>query len=246
MARIQIVDEGIDLDEPTLVEGLPGAGLVGKIAADHLVTEYDMTYYAALYCEGLPSVAVYEGESAALQPPVRLYADSEENLVVLQSDVPVSPAQAGEFVSCVTGWIDENGVFPLYLSGLAEDKDGVPELYGVSTGTAGAVLEKAEIAPPRDGGLVSGPTGALLHRAVETGIDAVGLIVQTNPQFPDPEAARALLEYGVGPITGIEVDTDRLIEQAGEIQQAREQLAKQLQDLNREDSTQAHSIRGFQ
>lgn len=32
MARISVIDDEISLDEPTLVEGFPGVGLVGKIA----------------------------------------------------------------------------------------------------------------------------------------------------------------------------------------------------------------------
>jgi len=246
MARVQIVDDDVKLDSPVLVEGLPGAGLVGKIAADHLVETYDMTYYGALRCEGLPRIAVYEKGSTAVKPPVRLYADGERDLVVLQSDVPVSPEQASEFAGCVTGWLDSNGVFPLYLSGLAEEKSEVPELYGIATGAGAARLEVADAQPPRDGGMVSGPTGALLHRAAETGLDAVGLVVQTEPRFPDPEAARVLLESGIAPIAGIDVDTDRLVEQAGEIQEARERLAERLQEANRDESTQAQTIRGFQ
>jgi uncharacterized protein len=246
MAHVQIVADDIDLDSPTLVEGLPGVGLVGKIAADHLIEEYDMTYYGAVHCDGLPPVAVYEGDSPTLRPPVRLYADETRDLLVLQSHVPVSPERATEFTSCFTGWVDANDVRPLYLSGLVEEKDGVPELYGVSTGDGDSVLETIGLDAPRSGGLISGPTGALLHGAIETGVDAVGLIVQTDPQFPDPEAARILLEGGVGPILDLDVDTDRLVEQAGEIQEAREQLAKRLQDVNRDESTQAHPIRGFQ
>lgn len=246
MARIRIADEGIELDSPTLIEGLPGAGLVGKIAADHLINEFDMTYYGALHCEGLPRVAVYESTDSELRPPVRLYAEEDLDLLVLQSDVPVSPKQATEFASCVTGWIDTNDVFPLYLSGLPEEKDGTPELYGVSTGDGEAKLDEAGIVPPREGGLVSGPTGALLHRAVETGLDSVGLIAQTDPRFPDPEASRAVLKHGVGPIAGIDVNTDRLVEQADEIQNAREQLAKRLQNMDQDESTQAQPIRGFQ
>lgn len=205
-----------------------------------------MEYYGALLCEGLPRVAVYEGSSPDLRPPVRLYADEARHLVVLQSDVPVSPKQASEFANCVTGWIDANDAFPLYLSGLAEEKDDVPKLYGVATGDGETVLDEAGITPPMDGGLVSGPTGALLHRAVETGLDSVGLIAQTDPRFPDPEAARVVLEQGIGPIADIDVSTDRLIEQADEIQAAREQLAKRLQDMDRDESTQAQPIRGFQ
>ena len=246
MARIQIRADHIELDDPVLVEGLPGAGLVGKIAADHIVEIFDMEYYGALHCEGLPRVAVYEGDSSAVLPPVRLYADEETDLLALQSDVPVSPTQASEFAGCVTGWLDENDVFPIYLSGLPEEKDGTPELYGVATGEAESVLDDAGIVPPRGGGLVSGPTGALLHRASESDLDSVGLIVQTNAQFPDPEAARAILEHGVGPIVDVDIDTSRLVERASEIQNAREQLAERLQEGNRDESTQAQPIRGFQ
>ncbi|MFW5963635.1 MAG: proteasome assembly chaperone family protein [Natronomonas sp.] len=246
MAHVQVEAEDIELDSPTLVEGLPGAGLVGKIAADHLVEEFEMTYYAALHCDGLPKVAVYRGESSDVRPPVRLYADEERDLVVLQSDVPVSPTQSSEFAGCVTGWIDEHDVLPLYLSGLGEEKDGVPEMYGVATGEADSILDEEGIVPPRESGLVSGPTGALLHRAGEAGLDSVGLIVQTEPQFPDPESARVLLEHGIGPIADIEVDTDALLERADEIQEARKQLAERLQDADRDESTQAQSIRGFQ
>ncbi|MCQ4332292.1 PAC2 family protein [Natronomonas sp. F2-12] len=246
MARIQIHTDHLEFDDPVLIEGLPGAGLVGKIAADHLIETLGMTYYGSLHCEGLPQVAVYEGESSVVRPPVRLYADEAAELLALQSDVPVSPTQASEFADCVTGWVDSNDVLPLYLSGLGEEKDGAPELYGIATGSAEPVLEEAGIVPPRGGGMVTGPTGALLHRATETGLDSVGLIVQTNPQFPDPEAARTILEHGVGPIADVEVDTGRLIERADEIQNAREQLAERLQEVGRDESTEAQPIRGFQ
>ncbi|WP_254838253.1 proteasome assembly chaperone family protein [Natronomonas marina] len=245
MAHVQVHADDIDLDSPILVEGLPGAGLVGKIAADHLVKQFDMAHYGSLHCDGLPDVAVYHGESSDVLPPVRLYADAERDLLVLQSDVPVSPSGAPQFADCVTGWFEENDVFPLYLSGLPEEKEGVPELYGVATGDGEAVLEDAGLVPPRESGLVSGPTGALLSHAGRTGLDAVGLIVQTNPQFPDPEAARVLLESGIAPIADVEVETDALVEQADEIQAAREELAQQLQDAG-DESTQAQPIRGFQ
>lgn len=246
MARVQIVAEDIELDSPVMVEGLPGAGLVGKIAADHLVEELDMTYYGAFHCEGLPRVAVYERDSPDVRPPVRLYADEAADLLVLQSDVPVSPTQASQFTGCVSGWIEDAGALPLYLSGLAEEKDGVPKLYGIATGDCGGVLDEVGIGPPNNGGLVSGPTGALLHRASETSLDAVGLIVQTDPRFPDPEGARALLENGIKPIADVDVTTDRLVEQADEIQSAREQLIQRLEEASPEESTEAQPIRGFQ
>ena len=245
MARIQMHADDIELDSPVLVEGLPGAGLVGKIAADHLVEEFDMSFYGSLHCDGLPDVAVYHGGESGVKPPVRLYADAERDLLVLQSDVPVSPSGAPEFAACVTGWFDEHDVLPLYLSGLPEEKSGVPELYGIATGGAESTLDGVDVDPPRESGLISGPTGALLARAGVTGLDAVGLIVQTQAKFPDPESARVILEKAVAPIADVEVNTDSLVEQTDEIQAAREELARQLEDAG-DESTQAQPIRGFQ
>jgi uncharacterized protein len=245
MAHVQVHAEDIDPESSVLVEGLPGAGLVGKIAADHLVEEFDMEYYGAVRCEGLPEVAIYEGEQSDIRPPVRLYADDESDLLVLQSDVPVSPTQASGFASCLTSWIEENDVFPLYLSGLPEEKKDIPDMYGVATGDGHDYIEEQGIVPPREGGIVTGPTGALLYHAGRAGIDSVGLIVQTEAQFPDPEAARVLLEHGIGPIADIDVDTDALLERADEIQEAREELAQRLHEAE-DESTQAQPIRGFQ
>jgi len=235
----------IDPSGATLIEGLPGAGLVGKIAADHLVETFDMSYAGGIYCDGIPDVAVYHGEDSDLLPPVRLYADAERDLLALQSDVPISPQQAEGFATCITGFIDEHDITPLYLSGLPEEKDGPPELYGVASGHATDRLDEAGIVPPRQGGMISGPTGALLARAEQQDLSALGLIVETEAQFPDPEAARIIISAGIEPLTGLDVPTDQLVERAEEIREAREKLAQQMQEGG-EESSQAQPIRGFQ
>lgn len=245
MARVEVVSD-VELDSPTLVEGLPGAGLVGKIAADHVVDQLGMGYYGAVRCDGLPEVAVYSDASHDLLPPVRLYADADRDLLVLQSDVPISPQSAREFASCVTDWLEGNDVTPLYLSGLPVDgKEGVPALFGVATGEAAGRLSDHGIGPPDEDGLVSGPTGALLYAAETNALDSIGLVVETDPKFPDPEAARVVLERGVNPLAGIDVDTDTLVDRAEEIQRAREQLAKRMQEAT-EESTEARPLRMFQ
>lgn len=244
MARIQ-THATLTLDDPVLVEGLPGVGLVGKLAADHLVEEFDMTYYASCHCDGLPRVAVYQEDDAAVRPPVRLYADEERDLLVMQADVPVSPQVASEFAVCVTGWLADNDVTPVYLSGLAEEKEGVPAMYGVGTGSGDQLLEEHGIDTPTESGMVSGPTGALLAEANEQGLDGVGLIVQANTKFPDPESARVLLTDGIEPIADIEVGTDELVEQADRVADARERLAKQMQEAD-EESTRAQPLGMYQ
>jgi uncharacterized protein len=244
MAHLDM-DTDFDPTGATLVEGLPGAGLVGKIAADHLVEAFDMTHVGGVYCDGIPDVAVYHGNDSALLPPVRLYGDADRELMVLQSDVPVSPEEADRFATCVTAFIAENDIMPLYLSGLPEGKEGAPELYGIATERADSRLDEAGIVPPRQGGMVSGPTGALLAAAREENLPAIGLVVETEARFPDPESARSIITGGIEPLTGIDVDTAELVEHAEDIREAREQLAQRMEDAG-EESTRAQPIRGFQ
>jgi uncharacterized protein len=248
MANVTVVAEDLELNEPTLIEGLPGVGLVGKIATDHIVDALDMTYYASIDCDGLPRIAVYEEASQELRPPVRLYADAERDLVALQSDVPVSASAASDFASCISEWLDDNDATPLYMSGLPGQKEAgaVPSLYGVATGGAGDRLDEQGIDTPTERGAVSGPTGALLHEASARGIDAVGLIVDSDPKFPDPEAAHILIERGISALADIDVDTDDLVDRAEEIRDQKEQLAQQMQEADPEESTQAQSMRMFQ
>jgi uncharacterized protein len=245
MAHVDVL-KPLELDAPTMVEGLPGVGLVGKIAADHLVEEFAMTHYANVHCDALPKVAVYQEGDATLHPPVRLYADTERNLLVLQSDVPISPAAAQEFADCIGGWFDDDGVFPIYLSGIGREKsDAPPAMYGVGVGDGLERLETADITAPDETGLVSGPTGALLNDAVEHGRAAVGLVVESDPRFPDPEAARILIREGIEPLTGLEVGTDSLVDRAEEIRAAKERLAKRMQEAG-DESTQARPLGMYQ
>ena len=245
MAKIS-VQEAVEVTEPTLIEGFPGVGLVGKIAADHLVEEFGMTHHANVHCDGLPKVAVYHGDAAELQPPVRIYADADHDLLVLQSDVPVGPDAAPELAACLAGWFDEHSVTPIYLSGIRKEKsDSPPNLYGLGVGAGVDDVTDAGIDVPSEAGLVSGPTGVLLNHAVESGRTAIGLVVESDPRFPDPEAARALIARGIEPLTGLDVPVDDLVERTEQIRDAKERLAKRMEEAGQE-SSQARPLGMYQ
>lgn len=246
MAHIKVQADDLTLDSPTLIEGLPGVGLVGKIAADHLIDLLDMTYYADVVCEGLPKLAIYRADDPSLRPPVRLYADEDRQLLVLQSDVPVSPTNASEFAGCLIGWLQDRDALPIFLSGLPTERDeSPPTLFGTATGGGEGYLSEAGLEAPTENGVIAGPTGALLHQAQERDLTSLGLVVESNPQFPDPEAAHVLIRNGITPMTGLDVETDQLIDRAEEIRKQREQLAKQMHQAD-EEASRAEPLRMYQ
>lgn len=236
MGTIEIHTPDLTLSEPTFVEGFPGVGLVGKIASDHLVSEFDMTHYATCHCEGFPELAIYHENDTSITGAVRIYADEDRDLLVLVSDVPVSPDTAEKFANLIVGWLDDMNALPVFLSGRPASPDGEPEMYGVAVGELNQRLLDNNIEPPHEHGAISGPTGALLYECTRQDVDALGLIVEASPQLPDPGSAKYLIEHGIAPLAGIDVETNRLVEKAEEIRATRQKLAQRMQQASEESS----------
>ena len=85
----------------------------------------------------------------------------------------------------------------------------------------------------------------MLADALERDRDAIGLIVESDPQFPDPEASRTLIVNGIDPVAGTETSTDGLVDQATEIRDAKQQLAERMRQAS-EESTQAEPLKMYQ
>jgi len=250
MSHAVVRNEHVRLNSPVFIEGLPGLGLVGKLATDHLIDQLGMTYYASVECPSLPSVGAYHERDYRVRPAVRIYADERRDLLALQSDVAVSPQTVSDFASCLVGFLAERNALPISFSGLgragtSDSADG-RSLYGVATGDGGRILSDLGIDPPSEDGLWSGPTGAMLNVARYEGITSLGLVVETDPERPDPQAACALLERGIAPVAGIEVDIDPLRERAAEIHESEQELADRMREPERDESSKAESLRMYQ
>ena len=246
MATIEQVDDEAAVEEMTLIEGFPGVGLVGKIAADHLIEVFAMRHHANIYCADLPAVAVYHEGDATLRPPMRLYVDDAHDLMVLQSDVPVGSAAAEDIAETLEEWSGGRSIHPIYLSGIPRDQnDASPTLYGVGNDKGVQRLEAAGIPTPAETGLISGPTGVLLYQAIRQETSVVGLVVGSDPRFPDPEAAEVLVRTGIGPLVDVEIPVDDLIDSAEQIRRAKQRLAQQMQEAQ-DESTQARPIGMYQ
>lgn len=240
MVEIQVTDDSVDPTGATLIEGMPGVGLVGKIATDHLIDSRGLTEFASVRGEGIPPVTVFDSGDRDVNSPIRLYADDDADLLALRSDVPVHVMDAPLFAERLTEWIDDNDVLPLYLGGLPAERDAdeVPSVEGVGVGDAQNRLDDEAVAPPDERGMISGPCGALLSEAVDQGVDAVGLTVDTDPRFPDPQGAHALIQQGINPVAGVDIETQRLVDEAEEIMEQRKELAQRMQQADQHEASQ--------
>mgnify|MGYP000367844652 CR=1 FL=1 len=76
-----------ELTDPVLVEGLPGVGHVGKLAAEHLVEERDGRLVRRVYSTHLPpQVSVDEGLTQLACAEVHAVETDGQDLLVLTGD----------------------------------------------------------------------------------------------------------------------------------------------------------------
>lgn len=131
-------------------------------------------------------------------------------------------------------------------SSTATEADRDPRLRGVATAGATDRLAETDLQVPDNAGIVSGPSGALLAHAMETELPAIGVVADTTPRFPDPEAAKAVLERVVEPLAGVDVGVEQLLEHAERVRAAKQRLADQVAAAEDDSSSKATPLRMYQ
>ncbi|EMA56104.1 proteasome assembly chaperone family protein [Halococcus thailandensis] len=229
---------------PTLIEGLPGLGLVASIAVDQITKQLELDQYGTIVSDDFPSVATFD--EGRVRDTVRVYAGKDPAVMTLQSDIPIPPAAVDSLSQCVLQDLGEEFERAVFLAGApAESKDEIGEIVGVATtDRLETALTDSGITLAEGSGVISGITGALLADCYHDNVPAALLIVRSNPYIPDPTAARAIVEDALEPLVEFDIDTQELLEQAEEIQEQNQQIAEQLQQYQQQQGQQP-SISGM-
>lgn len=216
-------------DAPTLIEGLPGHGLVASIAVDQIRSQLNLGHYGGIRSEDVPPILSFR--DGRVRDTVRVYSGADPDLLILQSDVPLPPKTFRPFSKCVLQDLAEEigrGIFLAAGPAHSEDKHG--DIIGVATTEEiEDDLKAAGVPLADDEGLVGGVTGALVDECYRREIPAALLLVHANPHLPDPEAARKIIEQALEPLVEFDISTSELTEQAQQIQRRKEQIAQQVQ-----------------
>ena len=225
-------------ESPTLIEGLPGLGLVASIAVDQITKQLDLEQHGTIVSDDFPPVAAFD--DGRVRDAVRVYAGDDPAVMTLQSDIPIPPSAVDSLSRCVLHDLAEEFERAIFLAGApAESEDEIGEVVGVATtDDLETALTDAGITLADGSGVVGGVTGALLADCYHDDVPAAALIVRSNPYIPDPAAARAVIEEALEPLVEFDIDTQELLEQAEEIQKQKRQIAKQLQQYQQQQDQQ--------
>jgi len=231
---------------PTLVEGLPGLGMVASIAVDQITEQLGLEQHGAIVSEDFPPAASFA--DGRIRDLVRVYAGEDPPIMTLQSDVPIPPNAIDSLSECVHTDLAAEFERAIFIAGApADSEEEIGRVEGVATDDdMVARLEDAGVALAADPGVIGGITGGLVADCFHEDVPAAVLVVRSNPYIPDPGAARTLIEEALEPLVSFDIDTSELKDQAEQIQEQKEQIAKQLQQYQQGQQQQAQpSVKGM-
>jgi uncharacterized protein len=226
-----ILEKEPSVKNPILIEGFPGIGLVGNIASQYIVNELKMTYLGAMSSRYFPPLAVLLG--GVVNMPVRIYEDTTRGIIVLTADIPVHPLASFEIGREIVSWAQSvNAREMICLAGITVMGDQHRVFGAVSQQELlDRIKDKTEVF---ELGTITGITGSIMNECRIRKMPAICLLGETASVEPDPRAAIATIKT-LNKIYDLGVSTDKLSEQAEQIELQMAQLAQQMKAASPEE-----------
>ena len=240
--EVKIIEKERISTNAVMLFGFPDVGLVGVIAAAHLISELKLDEVAFLDSELLPPLIVlHEGLPHS---SIRVFGNNEVLLAV--SETPVSADVIYPIMNALIDWGKSKNVkMMISLSGIPiEQRQDAEKLEVFAAASSPEMLKMVQdkgVEVLKEGYMV-GPQAIMLQRCANMGTPALTLLAQCFLNYPDPEAATEVLK-GLEKVTGIKVDTSKLLEKGEEIRlRARDVMKRTQQELSKMKKAQEYDI----
>lgn len=229
MSELRIIEKKPISSGTVMLFGFPDVGLVGVIAATHLIDELGLEEVAYADSRLLPPVTVvHEG-----LPHSSLRIFGNDKVLLAVSEIPLAADLVYPAMDALIEWGKSKKVrMMVALSGIPmQDRADAKELKVFATVSSPELLKTVE----KEGvealleGYIVGPQAIMLMRGAQSGLPAVALLAQCFLNYPDPEAAGEVLK-GLAKVTDVKVETVKLLEKGEEIRLKARDVMRRTQD----------------
>lgn len=235
----------VELKNPILIEGLPGLGLVGKIATRYLIKKLDAKKFAYLYSPHFPYfVLVNKKGSVRLLRGTFYFLRNQSggnDLIFFTGDSQAQTIEGQyEISDCILDFAKLHDVKMIVtVGGYRMEVKDKPKVIAAATNEEllnEALLARAVLSSM--GNPIVGTAGLILGLSRFKKIDALCLLGETRGYLPDPKAAKSVLEV-LKTMLSLSIDLAGLDE---EIEKA-DKMITRLQKIEEKRALQAEEIR---
>ncbi len=219
-------EEKPKLKNPVFIEGLPGIGNVGKLAAEHLIDQMKGKKFAEIVSKHFPPQVVIEESGVIRLVDNQLFYAKRDgkkpDVIILTGDyqglTPEGQYELSDFILRELKALNVKKIFTLGGYGIGR-MIRKPRVLGAATEESlvkemkklGVVFSRNE-----PGAGIVGASGLLLGLGKYYGMESVCLMGETSGYFVDPKSARAVLEI-LAKILDVDVNYDELEAKAKQI-----------------------------
>jgi hypothetical protein len=247
VCAIDIIEKP-QLNDPILIEGLPGIGFVANIAALHLIKELKATKFAQIFSSSFQDFAITTEDGGARSPINELYyvkrQDGGRDLIIWYGNTQaLTTVGQYELVGKILDVCTDLGCrFVISIGGFKKDEvQPVPAIY--STATDLETMQAAlDLGTKVMVGHVFGIAGLSVGLARIRDLKGFSLLVDTPGMNPDVNAARQAL-LTLSKYLNLDVDLSalessgeeikKMLESFGIIRSITEEKKKEEQQLRR-------------
>ncbi|QLH79449.1 proteasome assembly chaperone family protein [Halosimplex rubrum] len=225
----------VDLDDPVLVEGLPGVGHVGKLAVEHLLEEIESELVERVHSTHFPpQVSVDDGRTELAGAEFHAVRPEDgRDMLVLTGDHQAQD-NTGHYGLTETflDVADDHGVSRAFALGGVPTGELIEEYSVLGAATTDEVVDDledvgVEFREDEPAGGIVGVSGLLLGLGERRGFEAACLMGETSGYLVDPKSAQAVLEV-LQEVVDFEVDYASLEERADEM----EEVVRKIQEMD--------------
>lgn len=208
------------LKNPILIEGLPGVGNVGKLAAEHLIDELKAKKFAEIISKHFPPQVLVDDDGIVDLVKNELYyyrakQNEKYDLILLVGDYQGLTAEGQYDISATILDIAEKfgvkQIVTLGGYGLGRLLDH-PKVLGAATDKKYVeIMKKYDVLFSRGepGSGIVGASGLLLGLGKARNIPGICLMGETSGYLSDPKSAQAVLQILINYL-GIKIDFTKL------------------------------------
>jgi uncharacterized protein (TIGR00162 family) len=216
----------IEAKDPILIEGLPGMGMVGRIAARYLIKQLAAQRFAELYSPHFPYYVLVNKKGNVRLLRAEFYfwrnPNGQNDFLFLIGDSQAQTIEGQyEVTNSILDFAQKLGAKQVItIGGFRQEVQDSPRVMAVATNPKllKKALEAKAVASP-SGNPIVGTAGLLLGLAKFKKMDALCLLGETRGYLADPKAAKSVLEV-LEKIVGLDValaNLDAQIEKANEL-----------------------------
>jgi uncharacterized protein (TIGR00162 family) len=240
------ISEKPKLNDPILIEGLPGIGFVANIAVLHLINELKAKRFAEIVSASFQDFAVTTENGGTRSPINELYyikrEDGGRDLILWYGNTQALTT-FGQYELCgkVLDIVQELGCrFVISIGGFKKDEvQAVPGIYSTATDQE-TMKEALDLGTKVMVGHVFGIAGLIIGLGKLRNLKGFALLVDTLGMYPDANATKYALT-SVGKYLNLNVDlskldvtaeqTKKILESFGLIRNIQEEKKKEEQQM---------------